>query len=458
MRWTASLTSALVLAVGCASAPPAAPDGALRYALRYDGSGLEVEVELPADAPRRWHVADWQGRPRQVVCEPGGALPIADGEVALPPGARVVRYRYPFDHDAGFKGGVGGHGGHLVAGARYLLKPVGLRRTRPVVVRADPQALLPWTLDQGEARLRGADLLWTGFHTFGARRRTLTHAQGSLELAILPGGDPGDDDRLAAWIRTAWEELLTCAPTFPAKRLAVTLVPVRGSRRIGFGQLLHSRPPTIAIEVGTAVGDETLREDWVAVHELSHALHPRFEPHTPWLSEGLATYWQVVARIRSGRFTPARGWQHLAWGVRTGRRRAGGRSLEQLSARMHQWHAYRAVYWGGTLVALELDLAIRQASDGARSLDDALAALRAGGRPASLDALAAAVDAAAGRPVYAEVTQALLRGGPALADGPQRLKALGIVEGDGLARLDDAAPGAALRRALEGVDPGLERN
>ena len=52
----------------------------------------------------------------------------------------------------------------------------------------------------------------------------------------------------------------------------------------------------------------------------------------------------------------------------------------------------------------------------------------------------------------------LLHGAPALADGPQRLKALGIVEGDGLAQLDAAAPDAALRRALEGAGAGLERN
>ena len=133
----------------------------------------------------------------------------------------------------------------------------------------------------------------------------------------------------------------------------------------------------------------------------------------------------------------------MARGVARGRAEAHGRSLREVTRAMHRLQAYGAVYWGGALLALELDLELRRATEGASGLEHVLADLRSE-RAVSLRALGAAVDARAGVPIWAAVRDAHLKG-QALERGQALLKTLGI----GPEGLDPEATGAAWRKRLE---------
>ena len=125
-----------------------------------------------------------------------------------------------------------------------------------------------------------------------------------------------------------------------------------------------------------------------------------------------------------------------------------GRSLEELCRVMHREHCYVAVYWGGALVWLDLDLAVRAASGGRGALDDAVARLRDEGRSVTLDQLLAEADRVAGRVVARAVVDRHLAG-PALGTSEGLLGRLGIRSaGRWTAAIDDRAPEAKALRAL----------
>jgi predicted metalloprotease with PDZ domain len=109
---------------------------------------------------------------------------------------------------------------------------------------------------------------------------------------------------------------------------------------------------------------------------------------------------------------------------------------------MHELHRYRAVYWGGALFALELDVELRRAGS---SLDAVLGALLRTGPEASLEDFSREVDALAGRALYAELATNHLEGHAFRALAPL-LSRLGVDSSDGSAR--PGAVDAALRNAI----------
>lgn len=151
--------------------------------------------------------------------------------------------------------------------------------------------------------------------------------------------------------------------------------------------------------LGAAPGDEGFDHMLsITSHELFHAwnvkrmMPAKFTPYdywneTPtrllWAMEGLTSYYGDLTLLRSGLWTVERYLRHLATEIQT---------LESLPARLHlslaqasfdgwlsdpaQMHdhgnAWFSFYNKGEIVAALLDLTIRRASSGARSLDDVL--------------------------------------------------------------------------------------
>jgi predicted metalloprotease with PDZ domain len=118
-----------------------------------------------------------------------------------------------------------------------------------------------------------------------------------------------------------------------------------------------------------------LGNDWVAVHELSHLALPLLRRRAAWISEGVATYYQEVLRVRQGLQSEADAWRHVLEGFERGRRVGTDRTLAEESADMMETRSFRRVYWSGTAFALELDTALRQETGGRHSLDTAVADL-----------------------------------------------------------------------------------
>lgn len=390
-----------------------------------------------------------------------------EGAAVLPPDLRRIAYRYPLaEAERRFGGDLerglrGDEGSWLVASACYLLRPPD--PDHPIEVTFDvPRGAPPPLAPDDDDRAR--DLAVARFHTFGGRRRTVEVGGCRFDLAILapPDGLAATDDELAAWARQAAEEVLTVSPTVPLPRIPITFVPAPELRVASpFGM---ARAGTVALLVGAEARAADLRRDWVLVHELMHVVHPRFAPlegpgaldgaSPVWLTEGLATYLSVLARMRSGRMSEEEAWSEVLDGALDGRRRAGDADLLSLADAMHQVHAYRSVYWGGAVFALDLDLTLRRATaeqPAPRALDDVMTDLRALGRTVRLGDLRRCVD----RLARARVFDAVLArhvDGPALSGAADLLGRLGVREASregrrARARLVDA-PLAGARAAL----------
>ncbi|MFY0524104.1 hypothetical protein ACN28I_13350 [Archangium gephyra] len=422
---------------------------ALRYHVTYVRApqhALEVGVLLGGEgAPRDFLFTQPGGVDRVLAFGEDGSereLPVrSDGGVLVPPRTRSVRYRYPLEasprgRHAGFFTGMGEGDAWHVAGRAWLVRP----RTVTPELRAElvvdgVEALLPWEPDaRGVYRLRGDDLVNSGFHGFGGRRCTVRLPGGEVEVAVLGRMSLMDDAALCAWLEQSAREVLTVRRSFPYPRVTVRLVAVPGSEEpVPFGMVLWSSPPSISLLVGQDAAPASFTRDWVAVHELLHLAHPPILPRVAWLSEGLATYYTELARARSGRQTPERAWMELVAGFARARRAVGSRTMHDVVTR---GDSYLGTYWTGALVALHLDVALRRATGNTRCLDDVLERLAESGPVATFDDFGAAVDAIAGRPLFWKVLWRHLDR-PALAAQAPLLEALGVESSPDGVRLGD---------------------
>jgi len=465
------LLGASCLASGCASSPPPALES-LVYRIEAGRNRIEVQIESRGDKPERWILLGQgprlegerdggQGlRPRglevQSLDDQGQEKTnarVAKGFLDLP--ARRLRYTYSLKGhlraDPDLEHGAGSPGSYLLRGDRYLLVPPDALLPDGVAIELRFRGLepfLPWPAErQGQewvVHLRPSDLRQLGFHAFGARRRfQLDLPQAKWEVAVLEGELLATDEVLKTWIQRAASDAVAMAAGAPRERVAIVLAPVSSADPAPFGRVLYSDPRSAAIYVGQRAPARSFAGDWLATHELMHTLHPRFSGQARFLSEGIASYYQCLAPIRVGREEPATLWGTLARGVTRGRAEAHGRSLREVTRVMHRLQAYGAVYWGGALLALELDLELRRATEGKVGLEQVLADLRSE-RQVSLRALGAAIDARAGVPIWAAVRDAHLNG-QALERGRPLLRSLGI----GPDGLDPEATGSVWRKRLE---------
>ncbi|MBN1205102.1 MAG: hypothetical protein JXB05_09285 [Myxococcaceae bacterium] len=437
---------------------PAAEPAALRYNVTYvrePEHAIDVEIVLVRGAPREFHFTqDWGVDAVQAY---GGAgdvrvLPVREGGVSAPRGTRFLRYRYPVDaliRERGpqlFGGMAQGEARHL-AGRAWLLRPRALDPSLRVELSVNGvDALLPWEPGpDGLYRLSAEDLIDSGFHGFGGRRCQARLPDAVIEVAILGKMTHLRDAEVCEWLRQTAEEVRTVRRSFPHPRITVLVFPVpRRSEANVFGMVLWSSPPSISLLVGQDTTRAQLDEDWVALHELLHLTHPTIIPRTPWISEGLATYFTELARSRSGRQAPERSWQELLTGFERGRRQARGRTMQQ----MVEENRPPGIYWVGAFFALRLDVELRRATGNQRGLPDVLELLALQGSTSTVGAYGAAVDAVAGRPLFDALLAEELRL-PAFAGLEGLLEGLGVTPTPSGVKLQRARD-SLLREALDG--------
>ncbi len=234
---------------------------------------------------------------------------------------------------------------------------------------------------------------------------------------------------------------------FPLARLLVRVVPFAGAEL--HGRTLGGGGATLMLFVGDALHAGALARSWVPAHELVHLAFPTMPRERSWIAEGLATYVEPIARARNGELPSEQVWRDLVDGLPQGEPQAGDRGLD----RTHTWGR---TYWGGALFCLVADVEIRRRTGNRRGLDDAMRAIvAAGGTLATawpLERAFAVGDAAVGVPVLRELLARMGRA-PAPIDLPALWAELGVRRDGARVRLDDAAPLAAVRRAIVGADP-----
>jgi len=251
----------------------------------------------------------------------------------------------------------------LEARARFVL-PEGLAATVPWA------ELEPGSVD-GWRRLDRTSFGWNAWVGFGHYQPLrFEAAQCEFEVAVLAGPRTLSDAGIERWLRVAAEAVAELYGRFPRERVSVVVVPspAWGSSPVLFGMARRGGGGSVMLLVNEDARDEDLPGEWVAIHELLHLGMPLVAE--PWMSEGFVTYYTQVLRARHGLAGADRahaGVRLLAAGFVD---RPSARSLESASASMRELGSYRRVYWGGAAIAFDLDLRIRSASQGRRSLDD----------------------------------------------------------------------------------------
>ncbi|AWV08782.1 M61 family metallopeptidase [Marilutibacter maris] len=280
--------------------------------------------------------------------------------------------------------------------------------------------------------------------------RTLRFGEARVRVEIVDT-DPARADALYGWIAGVADAVEATFGRWPLAHSRIRITETdRGSGRspVPWGQTSR-RDGRVAVLlfVRRDADIDALRADWTAAHELAHLYHPYLGREGRWLAEGLASYYQNVARARAGMMEAEAAWRALDAGFERGRRATGAGPL----ARARRGETMR-VYWAGAAFWLEADLALRARGT---SLDAVLAdyadCCLADARFGDAEGFIAALDRVAGAQVFAARFRryAAARTFPDLAASYARL---GLRrDGDGLHFDED---GAALRARIMGARSG----
>lgn len=296
----------------------------------------------------------------------------------------------------------------------------------------------------GERDTYGSDStdLWGAPYSGFGRFRVHELAEHGVVVAIAPGTLELGDDGIMAWVAGAARAVAGYYGTFPVPRLLVLVNPTTGGG-VGHGKTIGDGGAAIAISVGRGATRARLAEDWILPHEMVHTALPSVPRQHHWLEEGLATYVEPIARVRAGALDEAKMWTDMIEGMPHG-------LPEEDDAGLDHTPTWGRTYWGGALFCLLADVEIREKSGGEKSLDDALRAIVRAGNIAvrwPLARVLAVGDEATGLSVLRDL-HAAMGAAPVPVDLPALWKKLGVTRNGATVVLDDAAPLAAIRRAM----------
>jgi hypothetical protein len=439
----------------------AAPAGdPIVYRVEADGQGqrLTIEARFPAGTPAALAV-DRGAEPfvAQVALVDGAPL-ARGGRTWLLDGCRSgcrVRYQFALAEAARALDDV-----DLAAmKAGTLIAPTSTWLLRPIDPRPRTAFRLTVTTPAGWAFVSGlrraADGSYQGlvpdgflapYAAFGAfHNRRLDWPSGSIEVALAGDRAPRAMNAVSQWLRSAGSAIVAYYGRFPVGRLPIVVLP-SGARMSG--KTMGSGGATILL----APGDDPAADadDWVAAHELVHVATPDLPRTHLWLTEGLATYVEPIARARTGELSAEKIWTDLLIGLPKGLRHEQDRGLDGT----HDWGR---LYWGGALFCLLADVEIRQQTGNRLGLEHALRAVLAAGGTIEeewpigrfLDEADRPLPRPVLRPLYERMGQ---RASP--VDLGALWKQLGVAARPGGGVLfDDRAPLAAVRRAITARAP-----
>ena len=424
---------------------------------------LDAEVCFAGATPQELRPGKSEGAERLEYVRwlrpgPVRRLPVVRGRIQIEPRTPngCVGYGVKLTEGGSWGSSVRRVGRDLLASPNiWLWRPERRARTAHATLELELpdgiEVLLPWPEEHGVRVLDDGAFRFESYAAFGHFRPVQGSYRGvAIDVAALDGRLALDGAGALRWIEGAVDVLAQSGTPFPARHVAAILVPSKGyGEPVPFGMVARGGGASLLLLVSSAAGEDELRRDWVLPHELSHLLLPFIEREQAWLSEGLATYFQELLRARAGVLEERSALYRIAQALREAAGHQGDTSIVAESARMHETHAYRRVYWGGAAYWMMADVELRRRSHGHMSLDTLLDALQ---REGALDqvwtahALLQRLDALSQSLIFSQAADAARQ--RAFPDFEPTLAALGVRLDDDGVQLDDAAPLAEIRRAL----------
>lgn len=292
-------------------------------------------------------------------------------------------------------------------------------------------------------------LSWASW-TFGAWS---AEARADTELkiggsTIVLGAEPGGplDPQVVDWVRRAASAVSAFYGHFPVERVRIQVARVPGRRVFGTTYGSH----LIAMQLGEEASPAQLEHDWTLTHEMFHLAFPDLDRSHLWMEEGMATYFEPIARARIDDLSPERVWSELFEGLPKGLPKDGDRGLDLTPT-------WGRIYWGGTLFWFLADLQIRERTQNRHSADDALRAILAAGGHGDvewpIERVLAVGDRGTGTTVLASLYKRMATH-PYPVDVDALAGRLGVAASGGF---DDKAPLAAVRRAVTSASENKRR-
>ena len=456
---------------GALAAPHVGPASSSAPALRYEvaaGPGareLAVEAAFPAGLSAELSVDEGcEPFVRDVVVDAGSgahSLSARRGSwFAEECAARgcIVRYRYLLGEAAAALDDL--DRARVIGAAieappsTYLLHP--LRMAPGLLYRAHVTVPAGVAFVSGVPPAKGAppntieadvrDLPMAPFSAFGALRvHHLEVPGGAIDVAITPSARALDDRVIVDWANQSARAVAGYYGRFPVDHALVLVMPT-GGRHVGQGETMGDGGASIAVAVGDAATQTQLDRDWVLTHEMIHLTFPTMERRHHWIEEGISTYVEPLARVRIGRLDADDVWRDMIEGLPHGLPEQGDEGLDNTPT-------WGRTYWGGALFCFVADVEIREKTNNAKSLEDALRGILAAGGNGSVHwSLAKALeegDRALGAPFLTKL-HARMGDSPAPVDLDALFTRLGVRVDHERVIYDDHAPLASVRRAILG--------
>ncbi len=268
-------------------------------------------------------------------------------------------------------------------------------------------------------------------------------ADATIDLSYAGDTAGLDRNELRAWITDSAKAVRTYYGRFPVRHVHIRIEAGEG-RGAHSGTTYARNGALIRVGVGRYSDSADLKRDWIMTHEMIHLAMPEFADRHAWLEEGLATYVEPVARVQAGQLTEETIWHDMLRDMPKGLPVQGDQGLDST-------HTWGRTYWGGALFYLLADVRIRECTGNRSGLQQALRAIVAGGGNVEVSwdvrRTLAMGDKATGTNVLVDLYDEL-RAAPVSPDLAQLWQRLGVkLSGDSV-EFDDAAPLAAIRRAI----------